>query len=159
MPADQGLGGQGLRRLATGGWEVVRPGRGSLGEEGTDERILGSRRFVKRVLREAAQTERIRSRLSRSGMCFDDVVDRAAGAAGLKAGEVHGAGKKPMQVRARALACYWLVERLGMKEVEVARRLGITQPAVSQSMARGRGLSASGRLYSLPESGRKRRIL
>jgi len=53
------------------------------------------------------------------------------------------------KVRARALACHWLVGRLGYSGVMVARRLGITPAAVSKSAARGAQLPEGAR-HKLP---------
>ena len=58
-------------------------------------------------------------------------------------GSLNGSSKVPDRVRARALACYWLVERFGWSEVAVAKRLGITQSAVSRGIRRGQALSAT----------------
>ena len=150
--------GEGLKRLAEGGWEVVRESVGG-NEEYADERILGSRAFVERALREAEEQERIRSRLKRSGVTIDAVLKQAALKAGVGISDVIGSGKRPGQVLARALSCYWLVERLGYTEMKVARRLGITQPAVSQNVLRGRRL-ASERKHTLNlGEGLERRIL
>lgn len=134
-PADPRLAGEGLRHLAEGGWEAVKQARRS--EEVADERILGSRTFMAKALATAEEQERIRSRLRRSGLSNEEVIRLAAKAAGLPVREVAGSGKRPAQVLARALVCYWLVEKLGRRESEVARRLGITQPAVSAAIHRG----------------------
>jgi len=129
--------GENLRHLVEGGWELVR--RKPNGEdEYADERLLGSRDFVSRVLREAGERERWRSRLAGDGLKPPMVLERAAKAAGVVASEVVGSGKRPGQCLARALACKWLVDDLGEREVAVAKLLGITQPAVSTNVMRGR---------------------
>jgi len=40
-------------------------------------------------------------------------------------------------VPARSVFCYWAVRELGVRETELARRLKLTQPAVSISVRRG----------------------
>ena len=81
------------------------------------------------------------------------VVAVAAKHAGIDAGKVKGPGKIPAQCVARALACHWLVEDLGLPEVAVARHLGITQPAVSRNVKRGRELARE-RRFRLGPRGR-----
>jgi putative transposase len=110
-----------------------------------DERILGDSDFVERVLKESGEWEEERSRKRRS-LGVGQVIARAAKHAGIDAGIVKGAGKVPAQCRARALACYWLVESLGMPEVAVARHLQITQPAVSRNVMRGKEIAARERI-------------
>ena len=39
------------------------------------------------------------------------------------------------------LVCYWAVRELGMAAVEVSRRLGITQSAVTKAVYRGEKLA------------------
>ena len=70
------------------------------------------------------------------------VLRRAAQVAGIGVEELSSNGKRPAQCRGRALACYWLVEVLGFTEMEVVRLLGITQPAVSRAVVRGRETAA-----------------
>jgi hypothetical protein len=54
---------------------------------------------------------------------------------------VLSAGKQPERVEARSLACFWPVRELGMTTVEVSRRLGITQSAVTKAVYRGEKLA------------------
>ena len=54
----------------------------------------------------------------------------AARKAGIGVKNLIGSGKRPAQVKARALACYWLVGRLGYPGVQVARRLGMVGRAL-----------------------------
>jgi len=51
--------------------------------------------------------------------------------------EVWEKGKHPQTVKARSLLCYWAVRELGISATELARRIGISQPAISQSVKRG----------------------
>ena len=130
------LAGGGLLRSVGGVVEYIR--RRRQGEEMLgDERILGDSGFVERVLKESEEWEDERSRKRRS-LGVVGVIAWAAKHAGIDAGSVKGAGKVPAQCRARALACYWLVDSLGLPEVAAARHLQITQSAVSRSIARGR---------------------
>ncbi|MBW1700059.1 MAG: transposase, partial [Deltaproteobacteria bacterium] len=40
-------------------------------------------------------------------------------------------------VEARSLFCYWAVRELGYTATDMARRLGMTQPAVGYAVRRG----------------------
>ena len=46
-------------------------------------------------------------------------------------------GKYPEAVIARSVVCYFGARELGLSMVELARRLHLSQPAVSQSVQRG----------------------
>jgi len=133
---DHRLEGEGLRPLESGGWESVRLGRGEEGEW-ADQRILGGARFVENALEKADEHERWRSRVRRHGMSMERVLALVAAKTGVRVRDLTGSGKRPPQVRARALACHWLVGRMGYPGVLVARRLGITPAAVSKSAVRG----------------------
>jgi len=131
------LEGNTLNHLVAGGWEKAKHKLDGTEEYG-DERILGSRIFVEEALKKAGETERWRSKLASAGLKPSDVLQRAAKVAGLAVKDVVGNGKRPSQCLARILACKWLVDDLGQKEVAVARLLGITQPSVSINVMRGR---------------------
>ncbi len=46
-------------------------------------------------------------------------------------------GRRKVQVEARDLLCYWAVRELGMSCTKVARRLGLSQPAIGYAVSRG----------------------
>ena len=139
---DLELTGHGLKRLSEGGWESDHETTDA-SDTYADERILGSREFVERVLRGAGEHERWRSKNS-GRWTGARVIERAAKIAGIKAIELHGSGKRPAQCLGRYMACKWMVDDLGKSETEVAGILGITQPAVSICVKRGRLLEKNG---------------
>ena len=49
---------------------------------------------------------------------------------------------------ARSLLCYWAVRELGLAATELAKRLKMTQPAVSYAVSRGEQI-AKERNYNL----------
>ena len=85
------------------------------------------------------QNERLEHRyaLQSQGNDFQSVLRRVGGIFGLKAEEVLSPGKQPRRAEARSVACFWAVRALGMTTVEVSRRLGITQSAVTKAVYRG----------------------
>ena len=50
---------------------------------------------------------------------------------------IYSKGRRKIQVAARSLLCYWAVRELGFTATELAKRLGMTQPAVSYAVIRG----------------------
>jgi hypothetical protein len=79
--------------------------------------------------------------LQSQGYDFQSVLRRVGGIFGLKAEKVLSPGKQPRRVEARSVACFWAVRVLGMTTVEVSRRLGITQSAVTKAVYRGEKLA------------------
>jgi hypothetical protein len=134
------LTGGGLIR-SMGGWGAVTSLRRLREHVKGDERILGDSDFVESVLLE--QNERLEHRyaLQSQGYDFQSVLRRVGGIFGLKAEEVLSPGKQPRRVEARSVACFWAVRELGMTTVEVSRRLGITQSAVTKAVYRGEKLA------------------
>ena len=63
-----------------------------------------------------------------------------------------------IQVAARSLLCYWAVRELGLTATELARRLGLSQPAVSYAVSRGERI-AKERGFNLYIYGRPFRFL
>jgi predicted transcriptional regulator len=61
---------------------------------------------------------------------------------------IYSKGRREIQVAARGLLCYWAVGELGLTATELAKRLGITQPAVSYAVSRGERIAIE-RNYSL----------
>ena len=102
-----------------------------------DERILGESDFVMDVLRAAEEEMERRYRLKARGYDLDKLGERVAGILGLKKGEVWAPGKYARVVEGRSLFCYWAVRELGVSASELARRMKLSQPAVSMAVQRG----------------------
>jgi hypothetical protein len=129
------MGGGLIRSL--GGWEgVQRLGRWR-GRFKGDERILGESEFVGEVLKASEEEMERRYGLRARGLDLERIIRRAAEIFGMRAEEIKTEGKSPKGVAARSLVSYWAVRELGLSGTEVARRLGVTQPAVSQAVKRG----------------------
>ena len=135
------LTGGGLIRSA-GGWKELKAFR-SLGTHiKSDERILGDSDFVESILEE--QNERLEQRywLQMQGYDVDKVIELVAKLFELKAEEVLSSSKQPQRVKARSLLCYWAVRELEISGADIARRLKISQSAVSRAVARGERIAA-----------------
>ena len=120
-----------------GEWEFRR----GAGKASSRERVEGEERLINDALKKHADDERRRSRLRRSGWTPAKVVAQAGIVCGVLPDRVYGNGKRPAQVRARSLACKWLIDDLGLTGAFVSRLLRIAQPTVSQSIERGRGIA------------------
>jgi len=136
------LTGGGLIRSA-GGWEGLK----RKCEEGTyqrsDERILGDGDFVSQVLSKTEEKIKKSYALRNSGVDLDQVALRVSALTGVKPGDVRTAGKQPHIVNARSLFCFWAVRDLGETMAGLARRLGLSIPAISKSVVRGRQIAES----------------
>jgi len=128
--------GGGLVRSA-GGWSLVKAmRRAGAGMKG-DERILGDSDFVLKVLAEAEEQWARQHRRRAAGVDLEQVVRRVTELLGVSAADVWAPGKLRQRVQARSLMCYWAVRELGYSMTAVARKVGISAAAVSQSVARG----------------------
>lgn len=132
------IGGGVLR--SNGGWGAIKAmSRARIHLKG-DERILGESEFVIKVL--AGQKERFERRywLKARGYDITHVVQKVAEIFGLEPDTIWKPGKQPLRVKARSLVCYWSVRELGLRGTSVGKLLGLSQPAVSRSVARGEKL-------------------
>jgi hypothetical protein len=93
--------------------------------------------FVEEVLKKAQEKRERQYQLEAEGYSIDQVAERVAVLLGVECERVWKKGKHPKTVKARSLLCYWGVRELGISATELARRIGITQPAISQSVKRG----------------------
>jgi len=130
------LTGGGLIR-SLGGWGEIKALRKSGIRLKGDERILGDSEFVESVLNESNERLERKYHLQTRGCDFSAVVERVANLFDLEVNEILRSGKQPQIVKARSLICFWANRELGMTTVEIARRLGICQSAVSRSSLRG----------------------
>lgn len=134
------LAGGGLIRSA-GGWEGLKQKR----EEGqyrrSDERILGDSDFVGAVLDKSKESLTKSQKLKSEGMDVDKIALHISGLMGLAVEDVWAAGKQQPIVNARSLLCYWAVRELGVSMSSLSRRLGISLPAISKSVVRGKQIA------------------
>ncbi len=134
------LVGGGLVRSA-GGWSVVKAMRRGLERIKGDERILGEGDFVETVLKAAQENLDRKPQLEAEGYSFDWLVERVARQLEIEPKDVLAPGKYVQSVKARSLLCYWGTRELGMTTVDLARRLNLAQPIVSQAVIRGQKIA------------------
>jgi putative transposase len=107
-----------------------------------DERILGDGDFVEAVLSGAQEAYERKYRLKASGIDVENLAHDVAEILGIEPVNVWDSGKHPQVVQARSLLCYWATSELGISQARLSRRLGLSQPAVSLSVTRGRAIAA-----------------
>jgi hypothetical protein len=105
-----------------------------------DERILGKGEFVAQVLADSEEKLERKYRLAVSGYSLDLLIGRVAELLGMTSEEVVEPGKARQRVEARSLLCYWATTELGISQTELAQRLPLKQPAVSNAVRRGGNL-------------------
>ncbi len=142
------VGGGLIRSL--GGWRAMQAfGKAAARLKG-DERILGDSEFVLDVLNAAEEHLQRQERLQRQGCDLGWLARQVATVFGIKPEDIYRTGKRPPLVAARSVFCHWAVRELGLTATAVARKLGLTQPAVSIAVRRGeqiamaRGLQLKG---------------
>jgi putative transposase len=129
------VGGGLIRSL--GGWEGVQGLGRWRGRFKGDERILGGSEFVREVLKASEEAMERRYGLKAKGIDLERIIGRVGELFGMRAEEIKTAGKSERELAARSVVSYWAVREVGVSGTEVARRLGVTQPAVSQAVKRG----------------------
>ncbi|MEA3544959.1 MAG: transposase [Thermodesulfobacteriota bacterium] len=142
------LVGGGLLRSLTGQGEQV--GIGIDNQMSSDERILGDGDFVESILREAQEQLTTQQQYQAAGFDLEKLTNVVARLMEIEPSQVKAAGKQPIRVQARSLFCYWAVRDLGFTATALAKKIGISQPAVSQAVQRGEILAAK-RGWVLPE--------
>jgi REP element-mobilizing transposase RayT len=131
------LVGGGLRR-SMGAWAVVREARRGGQRIASDERILGSGEFVEAALAYANESLEKRTWAKAKGLSFDRLVFLAADRFGVDESAICSPVRKKGVSRVRAIVCHLASARLGMKGVDVARKLHLTPSAVCKLAAKGR---------------------
>jgi len=129
------VGGGLIRSL--GGWKEASRSLGGAVRLKGDERILGDSDFVLEVLKASEEHMERRYRFKRAGYDLEKLAGRVAEIFGVQAEALWNPGKYPKVVMARSLFSYWAVRELGVSATELARRMKLTQPAVSISVRRG----------------------
>jgi len=134
------LTGGGLIR-SVGGWAAAKALRKANALQKGDERILGDGDFVETVLSEANEAYERKYRLKAKGFDVDTVAQKAAQVVGIEPSQVWLSGKNSKVVQARSLLCYWATSEWGVSQAWLSKKLKLSQPAISLSVARGRSIA------------------
>jgi len=104
-----------------------------------NERVLGDGDFVQGVLSAAAERLEGRYWLAAEGYDFSRLLARVAELTDVPVEQVVAPDRSRTISQARSLLCFWATRELGMSQTDLAQRLQLTQPAVSQAIQRGAG--------------------
>ena len=140
MDGKRDVGGGGMIRSAGGIEDLMAMIRNG-GQIHGDPRILGSGEFVSSVIRNVEKKDRRKQGLG-TRWKPENVIEKAAKVVGVRRQEMMGRSRRSIVADARALACKWLVEDIGMKGTATADLMRITKSAVSKSITRGREVEA-----------------
>ena len=133
---DELTGGGLIRSL--GGWsEIEKAGIKRPLHHKSDERILGESDFVSEILLQSSEKYERKYQLKRLGFDLDRVAMRVSELYGIDPEDILAKGKQRKRVQARSLFCHWAVNELGISLTDLARRIGISVPAVGYSVERG----------------------
>ena len=124
------LTGGGLIR-SLGGWTAAKKSRTKMVRIKGDERILGGSDFVEEVLRLSEEKFNRRYQLQLAGYNLDKLAKEVAALFDIEPERIFKPGKYPRIVQARSLFCYWSIRELGLTATALAKKLNLTQPAVS----------------------------
>ncbi len=133
------LTGGGLIR-SLGGWTEVKKLQKSDIRLKSDERILGDTDYVLEVLKESQEKFERRYELAARGYTLETFRDKVADIFNVETEDIYSPGKYKERVKARSVFCYWAVREFGESATNLARKIGISQPAVSQAVERGEKL-------------------
>ena len=139
------LSGGGLIRSA-GGWEGLKQKREEGQYQRSDERILGDSDFVSEILKKTQESLTKRQKLKSQGLDVDKIAQHAAGLMGVAVEDIWASGRQQPIVNARSLLCYWAVRELGASMSSLSLRIGISIPAISKSVARGKRIAQDNEL-------------
>lgn len=139
------LVGGGLVR-SVGGWKKAKLLLKGQDRIKGDERILGDGDFVRHVLELSNERKSRYYRLESQGVDLVRLTQRVSGHFKISADRIVSPGRYPDVVKARSVLCYLAVRELGMKTTELARKVGLTQPAISMAVRRGEEISRQLRL-------------
>ena len=107
----------------------------------SDERILGDGDFVEAVLSACEEAYERKTLLKAEGMDVEIIAQRVARIMDIAPEQVWASGKRSEIAKTRSLLCYWAVSELRASQVWLSKRLGLSQPSISLSVARGRELA------------------
>jgi putative transposase len=127
------LTGGGLVR-SLGGMQQVLERRKKKDRVATDERILGTGAFVKKLIKKAKENRTYLSRSERIEK-MEQFINERCKERGIRIEALTGGSKAGMIPRLRSELAVLLVNELGISYAEIARRLGISTPRVSKIIA------------------------
>jgi len=133
--------GGGLIR-SYGGWEALQHAQREHERRIGDERILGDSDFVAQSLEHDTLEIEATTRHRRHGWDLGVLVQAVCQHFDLAEDRITDKGRKNTVADAKSVICYLGSKELGLSSSPLAKRLNMTQAAVSKSAKRGRALCA-----------------
>jgi len=97
--------------------------------------------FVEGIPARAAETLEHMYRLKAEGYDADRVVERGAQLLGSKREQIRLPGRSKRVVQARSVVRCWCMRELGIRQDALAQMFGISLPAVSTTVGRGKAMA------------------
>jgi hypothetical protein len=129
------VGGGLIRSL--GGWKIAKVLRKGQERLKGDERILGDSDFVLEVIKTCREQFECRYRLQAQGYDLEKLARKVTAIFDIEMGKLFIPVRYPEVVQARSLLCFWAVRELGLAATGLAKKFGLTQPAVSIAVMHG----------------------
>ena len=107
---------------------------------------MGDGDFVEKVLSLANEKMERRWQLKAEGVDFESVLKRVSASTGVSPEVILTGDRGRRTVNARSLLCYRATEELGLKQLEIAEKLKVTQAAVSIAVKRGRAIAIENKI-------------
>jgi hypothetical protein len=133
------LTGGGVIR-SMGGWKEANASLRKGDRAKGDERILGDSDFVLGVLKASDEQFERNFHLKKCGINLAKLSKRVGMLFNIEPEKVLAPGKYKNVVDARSVLCYWAVRELEISATDIAKKIKISQPAVSISVKRGEKL-------------------
>jgi len=131
------LAGGGLIR-SSGGWSQVKALRRSGDRQLSDERILGSGKFVEQMIKEADSRIKYQLPVIEQHQRLDAFITKECKKAKVSIEELKSGSRRKEVSALRARIAVGLVEKYGVALAGVARRVGVSTSAISKIMHRPR---------------------
>jgi putative transposase len=126
------VGGGLIRSL--GGWSKVLSLRGKGEKVEHDSRILGSRDFVKAIMREADEKMVMQMWHRDDKVSIEEVIRKMCKGEGVKAEELQRGRQRRKVSEVRAKIAYYLSREMGISMAEIARNLGVGTSTISMAI-------------------------
>jgi putative transposase len=132
------IGGGLIRSL--GGWaEAKKIAKGERIKG--DERLLGDSEFVQGVLKEAEKAFERKYKHKKAGLNLEKIERKMLELFEVEKDELYSGSRKKDVSEARSVYCYLCVKELGESMTDLARSLGLSQPAVGYAVERGKRIA------------------
>lgn len=119
-----------------GGWSQVLAMQRRGWKEDFDDRILGGRDFVNKILKEAEDKQRRQLKAQRAGKTIQKLIEEECRLQGISPQELKGGGKRRKVSDARAIIALRSRDELGLSAAEIARHVGVSTSAITRAIER-----------------------